>query len=101
MGPDVEVDDLPVGAPGRRLELCCGIEAIQPLVEPRGHGHVAACGDDALVTSVLYRLELCLNLSLGRAVHRLAKTLAVRTLSEFDRGDPAAITLPLEDAILA
>ena len=101
MGTDVEIDDLPVAAPSRCLELSCGVEAVQPLVEPCRHGHVAACGDDALVPGVLCRLELGLNLSLGRPVHRFAKTLAVRTLPEFDRGNPAAITLPLEDAALA
>ena len=101
MGPDVEIDDLPVATPGRCLQLACGVEAVQPLVEPCRHGHVAACGDDALVPGVLCRLELGLNLSLGRAVHHFAKTLAVRTLPEFDRGNPAAVTLPLEDAALA
>ena len=101
MGPDVEIDDLPIATPSRCLELACGVEALQPLVEPCRHGHVAACSDDALVPGVLCRLELGLNLSLGRAVHRLAKSLAVRALPEFDRGDPAAITLPLEDATLA
>ncbi len=101
MGPDVEIDDLPVATPSRCLELSCGVEAVQPLVEPCGHGHVAACGDDALVPGVLCRLEFRLNLSLGGPVHRFAKTLAVRTLTEFDRGDPAAITLALEDAALA
>jgi len=101
MGPDVEIDDLPVAAPGRCLQLARGVEAVQPLVEPCGHGHVAACGDDALVPGVLGRLELGLNLSLCRAVHRLPKTLAVRTFPEFNRGNPAAVTLPLEDATLA
>jgi hypothetical protein len=68
--------------------------------EPCTHGHVAACGDHALVPGVLCRLQLGLKLSLGRAVHRLAKLLVVWTLPEFDRYNPAAITLPLEDAIL-
>jgi hypothetical protein len=101
LGPDVEVDDLPVAAPGRCLQLGCGVETVQPLVEPRRHGHVAACGDDALVPGLLCRLEFRLNLSLGGPVHRFAKTLAVRALTEFNRGNPAAVTLPLEDASLA
>ena len=101
MWPDVEIDDLLVAAPGRCLELARGIQDLQPLVEPGRHGHVAARGDNALVPGILCCLELGLNLSLGRAVHHFAKTLAVRTLPEFDRGDPAAITLPLEDATLA
>jgi len=83
------------------LELSCGVEAIQPLVEPCRHGHVAACGDDALVPGILCRLEFRLNLSLGGPVHRCAKTLAVRALTEFNRGNPAAVTLALEDASLA
>jgi hypothetical protein len=65
MGPDVEVDDLAVAASGRSLELSCGVEAVQPLIEPCRHRHVGARGDDALVPGVLCRLELGLNLSLG------------------------------------
>jgi hypothetical protein len=65
MGTDVEIDDLPVATPGRCLQLACGVEAVQPLVEPGGHSHTAARGDDALVPGVLCRLEFRLNLSLG------------------------------------
>src|ERR1039458_8492725 len=74
-GHPLEIDDLPVAAPGRCLQLGRGVKAVQPLIEPCRHGHVAARGDNALVPGVLCRLQLGLNLSLGQAVHHLANTL--------------------------